>query len=184
MIKILTFKNFIRQFIILLSLVLLNTSIYGQTEKLEIKVIENSTSLKQELYTKARSIIAYKFKNSNYVIQMDDKESGRIICKGVMIVHSTGTLGINYNNYVNFNLTIDVKDNRFRAVISDIYHAGITSSNEYQGGAIENEKPDCGTFSIPKKDWNKMKEAIVNDANLFLEEFKKEMITEIKVDDF
>ena len=161
-----------------------NNSTFGQNEKLEIKVIENSASTKSELYTKARSIIAYKFKNSNYVVQMEDKESGRIICKGVMVVHSTGTLGINYSNYVNFSLTIDVKDNRYRAVISDIYHSGISSSNEYPGGAIENEKPDCGKFSIPKKDWNKMKEAIVNDATQFLEEFKKEMNIEIKVDDF
>lgn len=158
--------------------------LFAQSEKIEIKIIDSIPATKQELYARARAFIAYSFKNSKNVIQMDDKDVGKIICKGSMTCESKGTLGINYQNNVDFTLTIDVKENRYRGVISDLYHSGLGNAKEYPGGAIENEKPDCGTLFIPKKDWLKMKEAIKNGATRFLGELKKGMLKEAKGDDF
>lgn len=157
---------------------------FGQTEKVEIKIIDSIPVTKQELYTRARAFIAYSFKNSKNVIQMDDKEAGKIICKGSMTPPSKGTFNMTYQNNVDFTLTIDVRDNKYRAVISDLYHSGLGPQKEYAGGAIENEKPSCGTLFIPKKDWEKMKEAIKKEATTYLDQLKQAMLKQSKTDDF
>jgi hypothetical protein len=171
--------------VILNTLILLSTSTaFSQTEKLELKVIDSLNFSKQELYVRARAFIAYSFKNSKNVIQMDDKDAGKIICKGSMTPASKGTFGMTYQNNVDFTLTIDVRDGKYRALISEIYHSGLGPKKEYAGGAIENEKPACGTFFIPKKDWDKMKEAIKAEASAYLDSLKTAMNKEVKKDDF
>ena len=115
---------------------------------------------------------------------MDDKEAGKIICKGSMTPSSKGTFGMTYQNNVDFTLTIDLRDNKYRAFISELYHTGLGFDKEYAGGAIENDKPSCGTLFIPKKDWAKMKEAIKNEATKYLERLKQAMLKESKPDDF
>lgn len=76
---------------------------------------------KSELYTKARAWFATAFKNSNYVIQMDDKEAGKIIGKGAefgnimdaLNIVTLGTFKLNYTVY------ITVKDGKYRYEITD-----------------------------------------------------------------
>lgn len=172
-----------KTFLNILFLILIS-SLYAQTDNVEIKIIDSINLTKQELYVRARSFIAYSFKNSKSVIQMDDKEAGKIICKGSMTPPSKGTFGMTYQNNVDFTLTIDLKDGKYRAVISDLYHSGLGPQKEYAGGAIENEKPACGTLFIPKKDWEKMKVAIKNEASMYLESLKAAMQKEVKNDDF
>lgn len=157
---------------------------FAQSEKIEIKIVDSIPLSKQELYTRARAFIAYSFNNSKNVIQMDDKEAGKIICKGSMKLSSKGTFGFTYQNNVDFTLTIDVKNNKYRAIISDLYHTGLGVPPEYPGGAIENEKPACGTLFIPKKDWEKMKKAMKKEATTYLDRLKEAMLKESKTGDF
>jgi hypothetical protein len=183
------FKNlkkeaFVKTILLLTAFFFIKSISFGQTEKVEIKIIDSIPVTKQELYIRARAFIAYSFKNSKNVIQMDDKEAGKIICKGSMTLPSKASVGITYQNNVDFTLTIDVRDNKYRAVISDLYHSGLGSQKEYAGGAIENEKPSCGTFFIPKKDWEKIKEAIKKEAKSYLDSLKEAMLKESKPDDF
>jgi len=160
------------------------SNVYSQTERVELKIIDSLNLTRQELYLRARSFVAYNFKNSKNVIQMDDKEAGKIICKGSMTPLSKGTFGMTYKSNVDFTLTIDIKDGKYRAIISDLYHTGLGTTKDAIGGAIENEKPACGTFFIPKKDWDKIKEATKRDASAFLDNLKEAMSKEVKKDDF
>ena len=177
-------KVYMKKAFLNIPFLLFGSILYAQTERVEFKVIDSLNLPKQELYVRARSFIAYSFKNSKNVIQMDDKEAGKIICKGSMTPSSKGTFGITYQNNVDFTLTVDLKDGKYRVVITDLYHSGLGPQKEYAGGAIENEKPACGTFFIPKKDWDKMKEVIKKEASDYLESFKVAMNKEVKKDDF
>ena len=114
---------------------------------------------------------------------MDDKEAGRIICKGSMHVTSKGAFG-KYRNIFDFTLTVDVRDNKYRLVMSDIYHSGLVDQPAYAGGSIDNEKSACGAFLIPKGDWRKIKDAIKKGAWAYLLEFQNAMNKKIEVDTF
>lgn len=173
-----------KTFILFIFSILVTTLLFAQSDKTEVKITDTIPISKLELYGRARAFVTYSFKNSKNVIQMDDKEVGKIICKGSMTPSSKGTFGMTYQNNVDFTLTIDLKDNKYRAIISDLYHSGLGSQKEYPGGAIENEKPACGTLFIPKKDWEKMKEAIKKEATTYLEKLKVAMHKETKPDDF
>ena len=66
-----------------------------------------------ESYPKIKSWVATNFVSANDVIQLDDKENGKMIIKGNTIVW-VKSVGLNVDMRVSFSLTIDVKDERFR----------------------------------------------------------------------
>ena len=72
-------------------------------------------------YPKIKAWIATNFASANDVIQLDDRENGKIIVKGntVVLIKSVGLL---VDTRVYFALTIDIRDERFRYTytVSDI----------------------------------------------------------------
>ena len=54
--------------------------------------------------------------------------------------------------FVNFTITIAVKDNRYKYTISNLYHEG-TGSKMPSGGSLENNQVQTWT----SKQWNTMK---------------------------
>ena len=104
---------------------------------------------KNELFSRAKSCFVHLFKNSNNVIQNEDKEAGNIIEKGNIKVYARA-LGTNYDGgYVNFTLSIAIKDGRYKYTITDFTHEG-TGSNMPSGGNLENGKPKQWI----QKQWN------------------------------
>ena len=55
-----------------------------------------------------------------------------------------------------FTINFTSKEGRYRYVITDIKHDSKTS-NAKSGGVIENEKPECGSMFMFKRQWNKLK---------------------------
>lgn len=157
---------------------------YAQSGTWEALIIDSIPLAQEELYSRAKTFVAYNFVDSKNVIQMDDKDVGKIICKGTMNPTSRGALGMNYQNNFDFTLTIDLRDNKYRAVLNNIYHSGLGPHKTYPGGHIENEKPDCGTLMIPKKDWIKMQEAVKLEATKFMNKLKNHMNASLSKDDF
>lgn len=102
---------------------------------------------KDELYKRARLFIVKNYKSANAVIQLDDKESGHIIGKGVLTVVTDGgdLLGASETK-VNHTISIMVKDGRYKYEVSDLSVIGqlgstqtttpmeyyITSKNKFQ----------------------------------------------------
>ena len=100
---------------------------------------------------------------------MDDKDAGKIIGKGILIVPSNVGLGIIKDSYVTFTATIDVKDNKFRCILSDFYHDGFVDNPEPgKGGYLYQEKPDGG---LSKKWWQRLKDNTKVSAEEFLSSF-------------
>jgi hypothetical protein len=89
---------------------------------------------KDELYTKARAWFATAFKDSKSVIQMDDKESGKLIGKGIVLgnirdalnITTLGTFKLNYTVY------ITVKDGKYRYEITEFNSQDLPGQNVWK----------------------------------------------------
>jgi hypothetical protein len=91
---------------------------FGQNT-IDKDVIFESTKNKDLLYTNAKMFIAENFKSANDVIQLDDKENGVILVKGVVsenIVVAVQSL----TYYFSFTMKIMIKDNKYRIIIENI----------------------------------------------------------------
>ncbi len=97
---------------------------------------------KNELFTAARKWFANAYKSANDVIQMQDKEAGEIVGKGIV----TGLYRIPLNPSVTVNVyhtvSITVKDGRYKYEITDLngkyYSPGTQIGTSYiKGNDVE-----------------------------------------------
>jgi hypothetical protein len=85
-------------------------------------VYVDSLANKQELFSRAREWFAKAYKSSTNVIQMEDKESGKIVGKALMQVYHKA-LGSNYpSGYINYTISIYIKDGRYKYEVTDFHH--------------------------------------------------------------
>jgi hypothetical protein len=92
-----------------------------QFEYIEEIEPKNKGCSAEQLFLKARSWVAVIFKDAQSVIQLDDKESGRIIGKYVSQIGFISDASRIYNLYANYTMQIDVKECRYRYLITNIY---------------------------------------------------------------
>lgn len=81
------------------------------------KTIEGINATKDEIYSRALAYFATAYKSANDVIQMQDKEAGTIIGKGIFTV-SKSTAFIVSKYLCDHTLRIDAKDGRARVIIA------------------------------------------------------------------
>lgn len=141
----------------------------GKIEYSEIVLVDTATS-QMDLFIKAKEWIALNFRSATNVIQMEDKDAGILIGKGNFEIKLT--MYLTYSR-VDFTFKIQVKNGKYRYWISDFVH--VSNKQGYSGGALENERPDCGTFNMMKKGWNQVKEQTDENIKLLIESLKKEM---------
>ncbi len=157
-----------------LFLIFLCIDVKGQDTNLakaysEVMVLTDPAS-KDELFSRAKSSFAHLFRNSQKVIQNEDKDAGIIIGKGNIKAYAR-TLGKDYDaGYVNFTLTIACKDGRYRYTITDLVHQG-TGSNMPSGGSLEN----TSAHSWTDKQWNLMKSQINDNIKGLISSIKLDM---------
>jgi hypothetical protein len=158
-------------------------SVKNTVDSFYFKLTDSTQATKSELYTRARQFIALQFKDSKAVIQMDDKEAGKLIGKGVFVLYAVAALGISSGSYIEFTVTIDVKDNKYRCVLSDFYHTGIVGRTDGGGvgGDLNNEKPEGG---IGRKYWVRIKDATYQEAQKFIKDFDNAMKSPAQSDNF
>jgi hypothetical protein len=102
----------------------------------EVVYVDTSTN-RQELFSRGREWFAKAYKSSTNVIQMEDKESGKIVGKASMQVYHKA-LGSNYpSGYINYTISIYIKNGRYKYEVIDFHHTGQLVS----GG---NRIPDYG----------------------------------------
>ncbi|HRG19192.1 MAG TPA: DUF4468 domain-containing protein [Flavobacterium lutivivi] len=115
-------------------------------------IFVDSLASKQELFSRAREWFAKAYKSSTNVIQMEDKESGKIVGKALMEVFSSN-LGIPVEGgYMNYTISIYLKDGRYKYEITDFYHTGkfVRNVTIPDGGSCEklyNDKKGVGLVS-------------------------------------
>lgn len=102
-------------------------------------VAVDSVLTKSDLYTRVRQWFAKNYKSANSVIQMDDKDAGVIVGKALMQVYHKGLGLIFESGYINYTVSVYVKDGRYKYEITDFYHTGqrITKGSIPDYGACE-----------------------------------------------
>jgi len=120
-------------------------------------VLVDSITTKQELYLNAKEWFVHAFNSAQNVIQFDDKESGKIIGKGLISVGSTlGPVKSSDNlGVVSFVVEIQLKNGKYRYNFTDLWHDAQNSI--YSPGDLRLEKPGGGLGSMGQKNWNGIK---------------------------
>jgi hypothetical protein len=135
------------------------------------EIVNIDSSLTQEqLYLNAREWFARSFRSANDVIQMDDKDAGKLIGKGNFVIPGGMYLA---DGRVRFTISVFTKEGRYKYEITDFVH--IANDNTYSGGNLENEKPDCGNFNMVKKGWLQVKEITQTKVNDIITDLKNSM---------
>ncbi|MEM6299445.1 MAG: DUF4468 domain-containing protein [Bacteroidota bacterium] len=168
----------------LLFLLVFGTIVHGQMPQGvgDWKVVEVSDASKNSLHSNAVSWIATAFTSANDVIQLNDKESGKIIVKGVSRYDAPAfKVGTNFSGYFSFMLTIEVKENKYRYKFQNLNHS--SDKNGYSGGSFDNEKPACGTFTLPKRNWVKIKSSGYDDIRSLSMNLENSILQESSSDD-
>jgi len=111
---------------------IIETPVYSQTifpidEKGEIvysEVVKVDSAKSNELFVRAHEWFANAFKSAKAVIQLDDKEAGKIVGKGTFDVSDNNNhnslIYIAWTGTVDFTVEIQTKDGRYKYVFSNI----------------------------------------------------------------
>lgn len=140
----------------------------------EVVNVEGKT--KNELYLNANEWIVHTFNSAKDVIQFNDKDAGKIICKTLTSI----SFGKGWNKVtldpIYFLVTIEVKDGRYKITASNFIHhnvvvlAGIRAESdnpleEYYKLASPTEKVRQNNFKAAELLSEKM-HALIDDAEI------------------
>ena len=161
------------------------------TKNFEFTLIDSVQATKDELYVYAKSWMATTFVSSKSVIEMEDKEAGKIIGNGEFVQRENSLFGNQVGvSIISFTITVDVKDNKYRCILSDFFHKYIQTASTYipgqtatnaasaslggnrVGGPLNNTNPPG---NVPKKWWQKIKEITKEESLVVLDKLKKSM---------
>ena len=113
---------------------MIGTPVYSQSifpldEKGEIvysEVVKVDSAKSSELFVRAHEWFANTFKSAKAVIQLDDKEAGKIVGKGVFDVSDNNNhnslIYVPWIGTVDFTVEIQTKDGRYKYVLSNIVY--------------------------------------------------------------
>lgn len=76
---------------------------------------------KADLYNKSKVWFVNTFNSAKSVIQMDDKDAGVIMGKGLTGFDAGNIMTGPIKQYINYTINIKLKDNKYRMQIYDIY---------------------------------------------------------------
>jgi hypothetical protein len=136
-------------------------------------VIEAPGVSKAVLYTRANAWVAKTYRSANDVIQMQDKDAGQLILKGLSRVTSRGANA----GVVRHTLTIYVKDGRYKYVLTDFTHDASAAPNVASGGPLEQAEANLFGFGGlgSKKTWADVKSQADIDARGLVADLQKAM---------
>ena len=145
----------------------------------EYSIVDSSVGDKATLYVKAYDWVAKAFNDPNKVIQMQDKEAGRLVVKGVSVYYKHSLMGnVIGKEYIHYTMSISVKDGRYKCVISDFYHEGGIMNGSVGYGSLSGDAPrkpmEQGWMN---RLWDDMKTTASTDANELLSSLQKWMAT-------
>ena len=115
--------------LLLFAFLLISMTSFAQYEKVFI----DSTKSQIEIFGKTQEFITNSFKSAKSVTQMNDPETGVIMCKGILATKLNYTM-----NPTNTWATIKFisKKGKCKMVVFDIYIDGIAPANTYKGSGI------------------------------------------------
>jgi len=110
-------------------------SLTGKYQSQGIKKIDSLLS-KGEIYSRTNEWIALNFKSSNDVIQLADKETGKIIGKG-----SFKTNMFMKEGWIEYTFLLEFKDGKIRYTYTDFFYSSVGSGRmAFEGSMISKKK--------------------------------------------
>lgn len=154
---------------LLIIALLIGTTTFSQMSvkegRVEYESIVELTGTKDDLYTKAKQAIVELFFDAKSVIQMDDKDAGKLIGKGTVFC-PIKVLGVSSGVYTRYTISVEVKDGKYRLRLYDITIDDLGGSD----AIIEAGNKKSG----PKK---KAVQSAHEKVTSLLEAFKKKMLS-------
>ena len=157
--------------VIILTTIAVNAQTISEIPKKNLsfeKVIQTENINKTDLFISVNEWFATSYNSANDVIQMSDKEAGKIIGKGVMNCNMDGNSS--YDGKINYTINVAIKDNRYKVILSNFTHTGKGISL----GLITNEEI-YSTKGMLKKYNNKA----WKDIKLMIEDYCNNIFTDI-----
>lgn len=140
----------------------------GETGKFKYtEVVPVAGASKNDLYTRAKSWVASNYPSSAN-ITMDDKEEGKIICKGNFPITLMGA-----KQTIDNTFTIEVKEGRYKYTFTDFF---ITSSS----GSVNRWPLERKDLAMKKSIYS----SVDGKVKGFIETIAETMNTEVKKEDW
>lgn len=139
------------------------------------EVVTADDKSQDELYASAREWFAKTYNSANNVIQMEDKESGKLVGKALSDVYHKG-LGMRHpSGNIRYTIAVSVKDGRYKYEITDFYHTGETNATTV--GNCEDMINPSRKYS--KKILHHYLEQLNDNTNALIASLKDAMATEV-----
>ncbi len=171
----------------LLTLILLFPALcYCQNQDFKFIKIDSVSGSKSDLYSKSKIWIADNFRSTKDVLQMDDKDAGHIVVRTLFKTVAKGGFGnsIGYD-YVNFKISIDIKDGKYRIVIDEFEHETGPNTRAPGGGSLTKDKPESGYYAgFSKKRWIEIKQEAVDLSDKLMIDFAAAMNKKLPPNEF
>jgi len=150
------------------------------------EVVQVPELTSNEIYELARMWFVESFTNANNVLQINDKELGQLVGKGLFF-YKSATFGGSapVNGDISFIIKILCKDGRYKYIITDFTHAGTNTPNTkaYSFGIITEDKNT--PVEIPgmfknwnQKQWTKMQNECKTTAKTLIKTLKSNISKE------
>jgi hypothetical protein len=81
-----------------------------------------------------------------------------------------------YSGKISMKVSIEVKDGKFRYIISNIQHK--SNNGKVNGGSIDNVVPESGSMAMDDVTWKKLKGEAMRNAQIVANDIKEFMIKE------
>ncbi|EGQ8093351.1 DUF4468 domain-containing protein [Vibrio vulnificus] len=114
------------------------TTVYEPVEVTQVVNVPNHP--KSEIYNKTRQWFSQYFVSGDSVVDYEDKETGTIIGNAIASNGSDPFGLIKYD--FEYNIRIDTKDNKFRAVTKIVRHRNTDSSKTYDVLVVPDTRRD------------------------------------------
>lgn len=111
-------------------IVMIATICYGQnSQNYKWELTDSISKTKNQIYSDTKLFIAETWNSSRDVIQMDDKENGLILLKGVSGITITYNLGvITTTYYFAYTVKFLMKDNKYRITLDNVNCNDVTTT--------------------------------------------------------
>ncbi len=146
----------------------------SNTHRLTYQGVVELSLKKDVLYDKGLNWAAIAFKNSNDVIQIKDKENGKIVGKYLLQPYEP-KFGL-----VSATITLLFKDNKYKYIISDLNYQG---SGVFSPWSLEDD-PKPGKVGMTKWGQQKVKENTYIQIERLITDLKKYMNSNSQQADF
>lgn len=127
--------------------------------QIEFTEVVNTSLTKDKLYYNAQDWIAKTFGDYKKVIQFEDKENGKLIMKGISNVDYIARNDVSvFKESMDYTITIECKDNKFRYKIEDIIVNQNYKIGDYSGTIQMNPHKHLEIIDREKKEYENLKE--------------------------